>query len=283
MVHFKRWLIVVGAVIALLIGFQTAHAGECSDGDISACWARFYAEGGSPGNESRVYFRIFKSCSDGMRIGIATNMVDDYDFYIKQYANDQSPQWRLLTGITNVALDPVPGGVAIEMTGETATNYGGMETVYFMKIFNVGWSKSFNSNYTSMALASQNYGFSEDDVTGVVRGSVLENCKLFSRPFITPWLAPIAQCYIPGRHNTFTAVFGYYNNTGYDTIIPKGPYNRISLPFPSRAVPQPQPTFFETGVHYNVVSLAGSHYALTWKLGGTSRTVSLLSPQCRKS
>ncbi len=282
MFQLKRWLVLVSVLMVVVLSIQTTRAAECADGNTDACWARFYAAGGSPDNESRVYFRIFKACQDGMQIGIATNMVDNYDFYIKQFGSAQSPQWRLLTELTNVALDPVPGGVDIEYTDETASGFVGVHTVYFMKIFNVGWSEAFNASYTTLALASQDYGFSENDSTGVVRAETLQNCRLFTHPFFRPSLAPFVQCVIDGRGNTLTARFGYYNYTGRDTIIPKGFYNRlwkfgIGLP-----VIADQPTFLEKGLHYNVVTVTQNTLSITWKLGTVSRTATAFGFPCRR-
>src|SRR5690349_14959578 len=149
MPRVKRNILVFAILLtSLLLGIQVTRAGECADGNLDACWARWYVPGGGKGEaESRVYFRIFRACPDGVRIGIATNIADNYTFYIKQFGSGEAPSFRLLTEPTNVALFPYPVGIEIEFTDETALAYNGTTTVYFMKIFNVGWSEVFDSDY----------------------------------------------------------------------------------------------------------------------------------------
>jgi hypothetical protein len=283
MFQFKRWLVTASVVMVALLSIQTTRAVDCAGGNIDACWARFYAPGDGSGEESRVYFRIFKACQDGMQIGVAANIVDNYDIYIKQYGGGQSPPFRLLTETTTIPLTSMPAGVSIEWTAETADSFAGLTTVYYMKIINIGWSESFDSNYAQeVMIASPSYGFSQDGPEGIVRAQEFQNCKLFTRPFFRPSLAPFVQCVIDGRGNTLTAVFGYYNYTGYDTIIPKGPYNRISQFGIKLPVAANQPTYLEKGLHYNVVTVTKDTFSLTWKLGTVSRTATAFSLPCRR-
>jgi hypothetical protein len=220
----KRNMLVFAILLtSLLLGIQVAHAAPtCAEGNIDACWARFYvADGGD--EESRVYFRIFRACPDGIRIGIATNIADNYTFYIKQYGSGEAPAFRLLTEQTNVALNDYPEGVEIEFTDETATSYAGTTTVYFVKVFNVGWSEVFDSDYMDgIMIASLDYGYSEDDSTGIVRSGNFQHCYTFNAPFEN-FITPFVQCVITGRDGSLSAVFGYTNRQRIDSIIPNGP------------------------------------------------------------
>src|SRR5262245_53659548 len=115
MYHMNRkLLILLGVFVLLLLPAAAMSADECADGDIDACWTRYYAGGET--DESKVYFRIFRACQGGLRIGIAANMVDSYEFYVKQYGSGQSPAFRLLTEPTTVNLTHYPAGVNIEWT-----------------------------------------------------------------------------------------------------------------------------------------------------------------------
>src|SRR6188474_1321376 len=129
MLKWKQVSIVfVVLLTSLLLRIQVTQAAACADGDVDACWARFYVAGDN--DESRVYFRIFRACPDGIRIGIAANVVDEYEFYIKQFGSGESPPFRLLTEPTTVQLNDYPAGVDIETTSEVATEFTEVATVY---------------------------------------------------------------------------------------------------------------------------------------------------------
>jgi hypothetical protein len=277
---FKRFVIVLAVMLVVAAHNNITRAGECSDGNIDACWARFYAAGGNPSNESRVYFRIFKACQDGIRIGVAANIVDEEEIYVKQYGSGENPPFRLLTSLTTVPLTHYPGGQSIEWTSEQADSYNGVATVYYMKVVNLGWSELFDSDYIdSVMLASSGYGYSENDSTGIVRSDDFENCKLFTNPPYRPGLSPFVQC-VASSNGNLTALFGYYNYTGYDTIIPLGQFNKITrflLPFP---VTYSQPTYLEQGLHYNVVAVNAKTQSFSWKLGGVISTAPASSKPC---
>ena len=217
----------------------------------------------------------------GIRIGIATNIADEYEFYIKQYGGAENPQFRLLTQPTTVALNDYPQGVDIETTDETASGFTEVATVYFVKVFNVGWSEVFDPAYTDgIMIASTDYGYSEDDATGIVRSGEFDTCYTYNAPFEN-FVAPFAQCVIPGRDGTLTAVFGYYNRTRYDAIIPGGPYNKVTRPFNTTPLPFTPPSNFDRGIHYNAFRVTGKALALTWTIEAASARATLLSPRCR--
>lgn len=275
----KRFaFIFVVLLTTLVVQTQRTQAAACADGDDDACWARFYVPG--DGDDSRVYFRIFRACPDGIRIGIATNMVDEYEFYIKQYGSGQNPPFRLLTEPTTVILNDYPQGLDIEWTGESGSGFGGVDTVYFLKIFNVGWSEVFDSDYTDgIMIASTDYGYSENDATGVVRSADFDLCWTYNAPFEN-FVAPFVQCVIPGRNGTLSAVFGYYNRTRFDGIIPVGPYNQVKSRFTDTPLPFQPPTYLARGIHYNAFRVTGVPLGFAWTVEGASARATLRSPRC---
>lgn len=279
MIGIKRIaFIVVSLLTMLLLQSQMTHAAACADGDDDACWARFYVPGND--DDSRVYFRIFRACPDGIRIGIAANVVDEYEFYIKQYGSGQNPAFRLLTEPTTVALNDYPRGVDIEWTGESGNGFAGTDIVYFLKVFNVGWSEVFDPEYTDgIMIASPDYGYSEDDASGVVRSGDFDLCYAFNAPFEN-YVAPFVQCVTPGQNGTLTAVFGYYNRTRYEAIIPNGPYNRVKSRFLTAPIAASPPTLFERGVHFYAFRVTGAPLAFTWKVEGANARATLRSPRC---
>jgi hypothetical protein len=284
MLGLKRNMLVFAILLtSLLLGIQAIHAAptDCADGDIDACWARFYTADGPMGEEGRVYFRIFRACPDGIRIGIATNVQDNYTFYIKQYGGGEAPPFRLLTDETNVALNHYPAGVEIEFTNESAASYAGTTTVYYLKVFNVGWSEVFDSDYMDgIMIGSSDYGFSEDDTTGIVRAGDFEHCYTFNAPF-EKFISPFVQCVKPGPHHSLTAVFGYYNRQRIDSIIPNGPYNYLKRIF-GGLIQAELPTLFEPGIHYNAFSITADTHSFVWRLSGASAVASVFSPRCHK-
>jgi hypothetical protein len=280
MLKWKQVSIVfVMLLTSLLLRIQVTQAAACADGDVDACWARFYVAGDS--DESRVYFRIFRACTDGIRIGIATNIVDEYEFYIKQYGSGENPQFRLLTEPTTVQLNDYPAGIDIEATDESASGFTEVATVYFVKVFNVGWSEAFDPDYTDgIMIGSTGYGYSEDDGTGIVRSGDFDTCWTYNAPFEN-FVAPFVQCVVPGPNGTLSAVFGYYNRLRYDAIIPAGPYNSIARPFNTAPLPFIPPSNFERGVHYNAFRVSGTALSYTWTVEGASARATRLSPRCR--
>src|SRR5262245_39507645 len=117
---YKKWMaIVVGSLVVATFTLNLSAVsaqgsiGSCTEATLDGCWSRFYAAGGSPGNESKIYFRIYQACLDGMRIGVAANIVNSDNIYIKQYGSDQSPPFRVLTEMVTIPLDPYPAGVLI--------------------------------------------------------------------------------------------------------------------------------------------------------------------------
>jgi len=280
MVQFKRWLGVICVVIVALLGIQTAYAGDCADGNTDACWARFYTANGPMGEEGRVYFRIYKACQDGIRIGIATNIQENYTFYIKQFGNGEAPPFRLLTQQTDVTLNDYPEGVEIEYTDEAATDYAGTTTVYFVRVFNVGWSEVFDSDYMdNIMIASPDYGYSEDGPDGIVRSAEFDTCYTYNAPFDT-LVAPFVQCVTRERDGRLTAVFGYYSRIRVDSIIPDGPYNSLKRLF-GGLLKADVPTVFEPGIHYNAFRFSAATPGLIWQVAGRRAAASILSPRCR--
>lgn len=275
----------IGIVFAILLttlalGVPAARAAACADGDIDACWARFYLPGGD--DDSRVFFRIYRACPDGIRIGIATTDAEEYEFYIKQYGGAENPPFRLLTEPTTVTLNDYPLGVDIEWTDESASGFAGVATVYFVKVFNVGWSEVFDANYTdAIMIASPDYGYSEDDPTGIVRSGEFDTCYTFNAPFEN-FVAPFVQCVIPGRDGTLSAVFGYYNRTRYDSLIPAGPYNRVSRPFTTAPLLFTPPAELDRGIHYNAFRVSGRSFAYIWTIAGASARATWFSPRCSR-
>lgn len=280
MLKLKQISIVFAMLLtSLLLRIQVTQAAACADGDIDACWARWYVAGDD--DDSRVYFRIFRACQDGIRIGIATNVVDEYEFYIKQYGGAENPQFRLLTEPTTVQLNDYPAGVDIETTSEVATEFTEVATVYFVKVFNVGWSETFDPDYTDgIMIGSTGYGFSEDDATGIVRSGDFDTCWTYNAPFEN-FVTPFVQCVVPGPNGTLSAVFGYYNRTRYDAVIPAGPYNTISRPHNTAPLPFTPPSNFDRGIHYNAFRVSGQALSYIWTVEGASARATRLSPRCR--
>ena len=232
------------------------------------------------GEEGRVYFRIYKACQDGIRIGIAANYVDDYTFYIKQYGGGEAPPFRLLTDQTHVNLNHYPEGTDIEYTDETASGYGGIHTVYFVKVFNVGWSEAFDSDYMDgIMIASPDYGYTEDDATGIVRSGEFDTCYTFNAPFDT-LIAPFAQCVIPEPGGKLTAVFGYTYDDRSTAVIPNGANNFLSQ-VSGAPLKGMTPSWFEYGTHYNAFRFTAPSTGVTWQLEGASATATLASPRCK--
>jgi hypothetical protein len=278
----KRIGIVFAIVIPmLLLGIQITHAAvSCADGNIDACWARFYVAGNGDGTEDMVFFRIYQACPDGVRIGIASNTADEYEFYVKQYGSDQNPQFRLLTEPTTVHLNHYPLGTSIEYTSEIASAYQGMVTVYYVRVFNVGWSETFDDDYDDqIILASTGYGYDEDTSLGAVRFREFDNCYSYHSPFDT-LVNPSVQCVMPGPNGSLTAVFGYDNQTHYDSIIPNGPYNSVRRTGSSSPPLTSPPTFFAPGIHDNAFRITGTGQGFNWTLEGASATATVLSPRC---
>jgi hypothetical protein len=99
-------------------------------------------------------------------------------------------------------------------------------------------------------------------------------------PVEPPDVEPSLACVIPQADNTYTAYFGYRNNTDERITIPIGTNNR----FDPAPINRGQPTIFQPGsstlwpdstfpVNFN-----GSD--LTWHLDGASVTASADSPRC---
>src|SRR5262249_49462062 len=77
-------------------------------------------------------------------------------------------------------------------------------------------------------------------------------------------LHPIFECVeaVPGKHNVFSAHFGYVNNSNVSLNVPVGLFN-FFVPAP---INRGQPTTFLPGTHSNVVQ-AEFTGAIAWALG----------------
>ncbi|MBL8166021.1 MAG: hypothetical protein JNJ61_28815 [Anaerolineae bacterium] len=270
-------LVLVFALLLLATRAEVTRAAACADGDDDACWARFYLPGAE--DDSRVYFRIYRACEDGIRIGIASNVADEYEFYIKQYGSGENPPFRLLTEPTTVQLNNYPAGVDIEWTDEAASGFAGVDTVYYLRVFNVGWSEVFDSDYMDgIMIGSTDYGYSEDDATGIVRSGDFENCWTFNAPF-DALITPFVQCVRPGPNGSLTVIFGYYNRLRQDSIIPEGPYNRLSRLFNIGNEQFDPITEFRPGFYFNALRVSAGG-ATIWTIAGRSAIASLYSRRC---
>jgi hypothetical protein len=69
-----------------------------------------------------------------------------------------------------------------------------------------------------------------------------------------PDVVPLVSCVVTGSDGSWTAVFGYDNQTGATVKIPVGPANQVS----PASVGEPQPTTFLAGIHHGVFSVTVS-------------------------
>lgn len=95
-------------------------------------------------------------------------------------------------------------------------------------------------------------------------------------PVAPPEVRPIAECVIVNGDGSFTAFFGYSNDTGGDLRIPKSYDNRIE-PW-SRP-----PTSFSSGRVVAAFSVTTYDRVITWYLGGQQAAVTPESTPCSTS
>lgn len=95
-----------------------------------------------------------------------------------------------------------------------------------------------------------------------------------------PDVEPVLECVLPRVNGSYTAYFGYRNNTDETISIPVGSDNRF-LPAPAD---RGQPTVFQPGRSplwpNNVFAVRFDGSELTWHLSGTEVSASASSPRC---
>jgi hypothetical protein len=95
-----------------------------------------------------------------------------------------------------------------------------------------------------------------------------------------PDVEPVLECVIPRLNNTYTAYFGYRNNTNETVTIPVGPNNRFR-PAPAD---RGQPTVFQPGRSplwpESAFAVRFDGNELTWRLGDAEVSASSSSPRC---
>jgi hypothetical protein len=95
-----------------------------------------------------------------------------------------------------------------------------------------------------------------------------------------PDVEPVLECVIPRLNNTYTAYFGYRNNTSETVTIPVGSNNRFQ-PAPAD---RGQPTVFQPGRSplwpNSAFAVRFDGNELTWRLGNAEVSASASSPRC---
>ncbi len=96
-----------------------------------------------------------------------------------------------------------------------------------------------------------------------------------------PDVEPVLECVIPRLNDTYTAYFGYRNNSSETVAIPVGPNNRFR-PAPAD---RGQPTVFQPGRSPlwpdSAFAVRFDGNELTWRLGNAEVSASSSSPRCR--
>jgi hypothetical protein len=87
---------------------------------------------------------------------------------------------------------------------------------------------------------------------------------------------PLVECVFAESDGSYTAVWGYENNTGAVTEIAVGTGNK----FDPKPEGRGQPTRFEVGRQYNVFTTNWEGTNLTWKLDGNADTASRNAKAC---
>jgi hypothetical protein len=95
-----------------------------------------------------------------------------------------------------------------------------------------------------------------------------------------PDVEPVLECVIPRLNNSYTAYFGYRNNTNETVTIPVGSNNRFR-PAPAD---RGQPTVFQPGRSplwpNSAFAVRFDGNELTWRLGNAEVSASSSSPRC---
>jgi hypothetical protein len=279
----KRLLVLTAilVLIGLLPAAQPVAAdGFCPANNPSGCWARWYTDGDPPpGEPALTFYRIYRACKDGIRIGIASNGKNSETIYVTQFGAGQNPQFRQLIDNTDILLQSFPAGLTIEAASETGSGNTQTFTVYYLKIISLGWKTPPSAAY------GDNLQLQTPSVIGnIVQNRDMEDCNIFGSfaafpPDQQP-LQPFAQCFAINQ-GELTVVFGYTNNTRFDAIIPHGRYNWVTAGF--FRLRQPQPTYFEPGRHFNAFRVSVPYYGwnpAVWKLGGLLAALTPSTPRC---
>jgi hypothetical protein len=89
-------------------------------------------------------------------------------------------------------------------------------------------------------------------------------------------LVPLVNCITQQDDTTYTAWFGYENDSAGSITVPIGPQNKFT-PTPNDRT---QPTVFEPGRKDKIFSVVFNSKSLIWKLNGNEVTASKKSPKC---
>jgi hypothetical protein len=87
---------------------------------------------------------------------------------------------------------------------------------------------------------------------------------------------PLVECVFAESDGSYTAVWGYENNTGAVVEVAIGTRNK----FDPKPEDRGQPTRFEVGRKYNVFTTNWAGTNLTWKLDGSADTASRNAKKC---